>query len=153
MNVDAAHPQLFQSPGHGSASTLKSDRDLLHGYIYDYLIKQQFPESAKVFFKEAEVVSNGKTTSVILGFNSSGNKMSTSPTSASNENASASSSSGSNNDAGSNNESSTNGVSSNSSTNSTPRPFSSQDPSRKPTVNGNPSRNVSYIHLKYIFMG
>lgn len=95
----AQHAQQAQQQQQQFGNTLKSDKDLLHGYIYDYLIKQKLPESAKVFFKEAEVVSNGKTTTVIMG----------KPASPEND------------------ENPANGVSNASSNSSTPRPFSNQD--------------------------
>ena len=42
----------------------ESEKAFLHNYIYDYLIKNNFIDSAKTFHKEAEVTSNGETISL-----------------------------------------------------------------------------------------
>jgi hypothetical protein len=39
------------------ASALKSDKELLNAYIYDYLVKHNLKESAKSFNREADVAS------------------------------------------------------------------------------------------------
>lgn len=48
MNIDQ---------GLQSSVDLKSDKDLLNNYIYDYLIKQNLSESAKIFSREADISS------------------------------------------------------------------------------------------------
>lgn len=138
MNIEGQQSQQFTSQVPGTASSFKSDKDLLHGYIYDYLVKQKLIDSAKVFFKEAEVVSNGKTTNVVLA--PGGNK-STSPSSAS-DHGNISNESGVN-------ESNPNGGNNTPSSTSTPRPFSNQDAARKPTMNGS-NRSVSCSTLASI---
>lgn len=83
MNID---PQS-RHPGHLDASALKgSEKDMLHGYIYDYLLKHHYVDSAKIFFKEAEVTSNGKTTSVSVSASPKGTSPSSSETSNNNNN-------------------------------------------------------------------
>lgn len=136
MNIDAQPlQQSFQSLSEDSGLP-KSDKDLLHGYIYDYLIKHKYVESAKIFFKEADVVSNGKTTSVSFS-----TKQSTSPSS-SHENTGQQNAGGP--DSSNNDSTTVNGVSSSSSNSSTPRPFG-QDQSRNSAVNGIPaSRKVCH---------
>lgn len=61
------------TPNTDTPNPFTSEKDLLNGYIYDYLIKQNLIESAKTFFKEADVKSAN-----------SSNSNSASPTSSSN---------------------------------------------------------------------
>lgn len=154
MDIDGqASQQPFQTLAGATMGMINSDRDLLHNYIYDYLIKQNYLDSAKIFYKEGEVTSSKKTTRLIRN---SSIKQSSSPSSNSGEPNSShpqpSNSTGP--DLSTNNDASVvNGVSTTSSTSSTPRPFSSQDPSRSnPSINGNSAnRPVCYFCLFLLF--
>lgn len=114
----------FANPVQGQLpANVKSDKDLLHGYIYDYLVKQKLPETAKIFFKEAELVGNGKTTTITVG----------NPTSPESE------------------ENAANGMSNGSSNSSTPRPFSSQDPKKPNGTNRPVSQIFPLSHRIYVY--
>jgi hypothetical protein len=57
MNID--HPGIPGGPAVGPTNgpNTKSDRDLLNAYIYDYLLKHNLRDSARIFSKEAEIGS------------------------------------------------------------------------------------------------
>ncbi len=65
MNVEAQqqhHPMGPAGPygvpvGGGGGGSLKSDKELLNAYIYDYLVKHNLVESARSFNREADVAS------------------------------------------------------------------------------------------------
>lgn len=55
MNID--HPGMQVPTGPADGPNSKSDRDLLNAYIYDYLLKHNLRESARIFNKEANIAS------------------------------------------------------------------------------------------------
>lgn len=89
MNADAQ--QGLPASSQMTNPNLKNDKDLLNNYIYDYLIKQNLPESAKIFLKEAEITnhnsaSNSNNSNSTTNNNSNNNSSSSNTSSNNNSN-------------------------------------------------------------------